>query len=131
MRYYRGSSRSQHGPARTLRSMLLLLHAEFLTSTAHYVTEAPLPQLWMQGSASEPAQVTQLPVPAEHAAWFDASEHNTACCAPPPAMRLLCGLPGVARLTNINAHRVCGCTGDLNKPVAGGALRGRGGGAVA
>jgi hypothetical protein len=57
--------------------LLLLLLAEFLTSSAHYVTEAPLPQLWMQGSASEPAQVAQIPVPTEHAAWFDASEHTT------------------------------------------------------
>lgn len=45
--------------------------AEFLESTAQYITDAPFPRPWMQGSAAEPAQVAQLPVPTEHAAWFD------------------------------------------------------------
>lgn len=46
---------------------------EFLDASATYITEAPFPRIWMQGSPSEPAIVAQTPVPAEHAAWFDAS----------------------------------------------------------
>lgn len=53
--------------------------SEYLETTASYITEAPFPQLWMQGSPSEPATTTQMPVPTQHAAWFDAGE---ACSAP-------------------------------------------------
>lgn len=51
----------------------LTLLAEFLEAAATYVTQAPFPRLWMQGSASEPASPVQIPVPVEHAAFFDAS----------------------------------------------------------
>lgn len=44
----------------------------FLEASAKHITEAPLPQLWVQGSPTEPAQPAQIPVPTEHAAWFDA-----------------------------------------------------------
>lgn len=39
--------------------------------------DTPFPRLWTQSSPLEAAEALHTPVPAEHAAWFDAETHNS------------------------------------------------------
>eukprot|EP00878_Enallax_costatus_P006725 GHUV01007050.1.p1 GENE.GHUV01007050.1~~GHUV01007050.1.p1 ORF type:complete len:211 (+),score=94.29 GHUV01007050.1:368-1000(+) len=49
--------------------------AEFLSDSCSFLCDTPFPRLWTQVSPLEPAQALHTPVPAEHAAWFDAETH--------------------------------------------------------
>lgn len=55
-----------------------------LDASAAFATEAPFPRVWVQGSAVEPATDSPTPMPAAHAAWFDASEWRGTVPHMPP-----------------------------------------------